>query len=34
MSAEPTAEPTRTVDLDITGMTCSSCAMRIEKRCV
>lgn len=32
MSAEPTAEPTRTVDLDITGMTCSSCAMRIEKK--
>ena len=32
MSAEPTAEPTWTVDLDITGMTCSSCAMRIEKK--
>jgi Cu+-exporting ATPase len=36
MSAPPTSVPTgpatRSVDLDISGMTCSSCAMRIEKK--
>lgn len=32
MSAQPTDAMSLTVDLDISGMTCSSCAMRIEKK--